>query len=74
MSPRTGLSTPDVKAERRWSACVACVGPNADVKGVSGVLGVEIYLPLHFGQRPESSVVEEVDTGRTPLGFPFRRG
>lgn len=22
------------------------------VRGVNGVLGVEMYLPLHFGQRP----------------------
>ena len=33
--------------------------------GVRGVLGVEMYRPLHFGQRTWSSV-EDADTGVTP--------
>ena len=47
--------------------------PNAGVKGVKGVLGVEIYRPLHFGQRTGSSVEEE-DMGLKPFGLPARRG
>jgi hypothetical protein len=36
--------------------------PKAGVKGVRGVLGVDMYLPLHFGQRKGFSD-DEVDTG-----------
>lgn len=62
-----------MKAGRRRSLRVGCAGPKAGVKGARGVLGVDMYRPLHFGQRPGSSVVE-VETGRTPPDFPFRRG
>jgi hypothetical protein len=48
-------------------------GPKAGVNGVRGVLGVEIYRPLHFGQRTRSSADEE-EIGRKPLGLPARRG
>ncbi len=47
--------------------------PNAGVNGVKGVLGVEIYRPLHFGQRTGSSAEEE-DMGLKPFGLPARRG
>jgi hypothetical protein len=47
--------------------------PNAAVNGVKGVLGVEIYRPLHFGQRTGSSADEE-DMGLKPFGLPARRG
>ena len=47
--------------------------PNAGVKGVKGVLGVEMYLPLHFGQRSRSSVDKE-DMGLKPFVLPARRG
>ena len=47
--------------------------PKAGVKGVKGVFGVEIYRPLHFGQRTESSADEE-EMGRRPFDLPARRG
>ena len=42
-------------------------GPDSkrDVKGVIGVVGAEMYLPLHFGQRT-GSPVGDVERGRTP--------
>lgn len=46
--------------------------PNAGVKGVNGVLGVEIYRPLHLGHRMGSSDVEI--TGRLPTVLPALRG
>ncbi len=45
----------------------------ARVKGVKGVFGVEIYRPLHFGQRTESSADKE-ELGRKPFVLPARRG
>lgn len=33
--------------------------PKAGVKGVNGVLGVDMYRPLHFGQCKGSSVEED---------------
>jgi hypothetical protein len=62
-----------MKAGRWRSLWGVCAAPKAGVKGVRGVLEVEMYLPVHFGQRPGSSVVE-ADTGRTPFGFPALRG
>jgi len=47
--------------------------PKAGAKGVSGVLGVDMYRPLHFGHRVKSSD-GEVDGGRAPFVFPARRG
>jgi hypothetical protein len=47
--------------------------PKAGVNGVKGVLGVEIYRPLHFGQRTGSSADEE-EMGRKPFDLPARRG
>jgi hypothetical protein len=47
--------------------------PKAGVKGVRGVLGVEMYRPLHFGHRNGSSLDEE-ETDRKPFDFPARRG
>jgi hypothetical protein len=47
--------------------------PKAGVNGVKGVLGVEIYRPLHLGQRTGSSADEE-EIGRKPFVFPARRG
>lgn len=43
------------------------------MNGVKGVLGVEMNWPLHFGQRPGSSV-KEAESGRTPVDLPARRG
>lgn len=43
------------------------------MKGVNGVPGVDIYRPLHLGQRPGSSGFDD-DMGLAPLGFPARRG
>lgn len=48
--------------------------PKAGVKGVKGVLGVDMYRPLHFGHRIGSSVEEDDEIGRIPLTFPARRG
>ena len=62
-----------MKAGRWRSLLGVCAARKAGVNGVRGVLGVEIYLPVHFGQRPGSSVVD-ADTGRTPFGFPPLRG
>ena len=42
-------------------------------KGVSGVLGVNMYLPLHLGQRDGPSG-EVDDAGCMPLAFPALRG
>lgn len=47
-------------------------GPKDGVNGVSGVLGVEIYRPWHFGQRTGSSA-EEDETGRL-FGLPALLG
>jgi hypothetical protein len=43
------------------------------VNGVSGVPGVEMYRPPHFGQRIGSSEVE-AEAGRKPFVLPARRG
>ena len=43
------------------------------MNGVDGVLGVDMYRPLHFGQRRGSSADEAV-AGRTPFGLPALRG
>ena len=49
--------------------------PKAGVKGVNGVLGVEIDLPLHFGQRAEcTGFPGEDDSGSTTFDLPPRRG
>lgn len=48
------------------------IAAKAGVNGVSGVPGVEMYRPPHFGQRIGSSDVAEA--GRKPFVFPARRG
>lgn len=45
----------------------------AGVNGVEGVLGVDMYRPLHFGQRMVSSVDDD-EIGRMPLSLPALRG
>jgi hypothetical protein len=45
----------------------------AGVKGVKGVLGVEMDLPLHFGQRTEFPADED-DIGNITFDLPPRRG
>jgi hypothetical protein len=62
-----------VNGRGRRSFLVVDPTPKPGVKGVKGVLGVEMYLPPHFGQRTESSA-EEAETGRAPFGLPARRG
>lgn len=47
--------------------------PKAGVNGVRGVFGVEMYRPLHLGQRTGASV-KEAESERTPLSLPARRG
>ena len=58
---------------RKRSVRAEVLVPKLGVKGVRGVLGVEMYRPPHLGQRIGSSV-EEAENGRAPLGFPARRG
>ena len=58
--------------------CSATLGrgpgpPRDGVKGVSGVLGVDIYRPLHFGQRVGLSAEAEDDCCK-PFVFPARLG
>jgi hypothetical protein len=55
------------EARRSLRVPIEGVGGN----GVSGVLGVEMYLPLHFGQRRGLSRDGVV---REPFSFPARRG
>lgn len=50
-----------------------CEDPEAGAQGVRGVLGVDMYRPLHFGQRTESSV-EDDKTERTGPALPFLLG
>ena len=45
----------------------------AGVNGVIGVLGVEMYRPLHLGQRPGSSV-EVAEIGMHSVWLPALRG
>ena len=51
----------------RWPA------PKAGVKSVRGVLGTDMYRPLHFGQRIGLSA-DGVEAGCTPFGLPVLRG
>lgn len=59
--------------EGRNRSVRAFAAPKDGVKGVRGVLGVDMYLPLHFRQRTGSSEDDD-ETGRAPFGFPARRG
>jgi hypothetical protein len=51
----------------RWPA------PKSGVKGVRGVLGADMYRPLHFGQRI-GLADDGVEAGCTPFGLPALRG